>query len=127
MEVFQSDVIIVGAGVAGLAAARKLSRAGLRVLVLEARDRTGGRVHTIHPAGFETAVELGAEFVHGRPPESFDLIKNGNLRAVKVRGEPFCSNEHVIGKCDFWGRIEKVLDAMKKQGSRQQSFDAFVS
>ena len=126
MEAFQPDVLIIGAGVAGVAAAGKLSQAGLRVLVVEARDRIGGRVLTIHPSGFQTAVELGAEFVHGRPPESFELIKSSGLHAVKVEGQPFCSNEQVIGKCDFWGRIEKVLDAMKNEGLPDLSFDAFV-
>ena len=64
-----AHVAIIGAGVAGLAAAAKLSEAGVRVLVLEARNRIGGRVLTVHPAGLQTAVELGAEFVHGRAPE----------------------------------------------------------
>lgn len=122
----QADVLIIGAGVAGLAAAAKLSQARLRVLVVEARDRIGGRVLTLHPAGFDTAVELGAEFVHGRPPETFELIMSGDLRAVKIEGQPFCSNEQGIGRCDFWERIEKVLAAMQKQASPRQSFDAFV-
>src|SRR5436305_4964632 len=126
MESFQPDVLIIGAGVAGLAAAGKLYQAGVRVFVLEARDRIGGRVLTIHPSEFETAVELGAEFVHGHPPEVFDLISGADIRAVKIKGQPFCSNEHGIGKCDFWERIEKVLDAMKKHGLPQQSFEAFV-
>jgi len=125
MDEFQPDVLIIGAGVAGLAAAGRLSQAGMRVLVLEARDRVGGRVLTVHPAGFETAIELGAEFVHGRPHETFDLIRGADLRAVKIEGQPFCSHEHAIGRCDFWDRIEKVLDAMKKT-SAQQSFDSFV-
>ena len=126
MDEFQPDVLIIGAGIAGLAAAGRLSQAGMRVLLLEARDRVGGRVLTLHPAGFETAIELGAEFVHGRPHETFDLIKGADLRAVKIEGQPFCSNQHAIGKCDFWDRIEKVLDAMKKKASPEQSFDTFV-
>jgi len=126
MEAFQPDALIIGAGVAGLAAAGKLSQAGLRVLVVEARDRIGGRVLTIHPSGFETAVELGAEFIHGRPPESFDLIESSNLRALKVNGQPFCSNTKAIETCDFWGRIEKVLDLIRKQTASRQSFAQFV-
>jgi len=126
MNRFEADVLIIGAGVAGLAAAGKLSQGGLRVLVLEARDRVGGRVLTIHPPGFENAVELGAEFVHGRPPETFELINSADLRAVKIEGQPFCSNEQAIVKCDFWERIEKVLEAMKKNASPQESFDDFV-
>jgi len=126
MESFQPDVLIIGAGVAGLAAAGKLSQAGLRVLVLEARERLGGRVLTIHPENLDVAIELGAEFVHGRSPQTFELIKSGGLEAGKIQGEPFCSNEQALGRCDFWGRIEKVLDAMKKEASPDQSFDSFV-
>ncbi|HKT23640.1 MAG TPA: NAD(P)/FAD-dependent oxidoreductase [Terriglobales bacterium] len=120
------DVLIVGAGVAGLAAAGMLSRAGVRVLILEARDRIGGRIATIHPPGLNVSVELGAEFVHGRPPETFELINDCNLEVSRIRGEPFCSNEAGLGPCDFWSRIEKVLEKMKKEGLPQQSFDAFV-
>lgn len=123
---FNPDVLIIGAGVAGLAAAGMLSRAGVRVLVLEARDHIGGRIATIHPAGLKVAIELGAEFVHGRPPETFELINDANLKISRIQGEPFCSNEAGLGPCDFWSRIEKVLERMKTEGLRQQSFDAFV-
>jgi monoamine oxidase len=57
------DTIVVGAGVAGLTAARLLARAGRRVVVLEARDRVGGRVHTDRSGGFAT--DLGASWIHG--------------------------------------------------------------
>ena len=122
-----SEVLIIGAGVAGLAAAGKLSEAGVRALVLEARNRIGGRVLTVHPPGLQTAVELGAEFIHGRAPEIFDVIKSAGLDARKIEGEPFCSNKHALGRCDFWGRIEKVLETMKKEATPRQSFAAFVN
>jgi monoamine oxidase len=126
MDSFEPDVLIIGAGVAGLAAAGMLSRAGIRVLVLEARNRLGGRVLTVHPPDLDVAIELGAEFIHGRPPQTFELIESGGLQTSMIKGEPFCSNEVSIGRCDFWGRIEKVLDLMMKKTSPQQSFDAFV-
>lgn len=62
------DVIVVGAGAAGLAAAATLKHQGKKVCVLEARDRVGGRVFTIHPPSSSYPVELGAEFIHGQPP-----------------------------------------------------------
>ncbi|MBK7864615.1 MAG: FAD-dependent oxidoreductase [Archangiaceae bacterium] len=61
------DVMVVGAGVAGLTAARALTQAGLKVRVLEARDRIGGRIHTLRIAA-HPPVELGAEFCHGLHP-----------------------------------------------------------
>ena len=68
------DILIIGAGAAGLSAAHNLSAAGRRVLVLEARDRIGGRILTVNTSSGGPAIELGAEFVHGHPPEIFDLI-----------------------------------------------------
>ena len=65
------DIAILGAGVAGVAAGRVLARSGLRIAIMEARNRVGGRVFTTHvsdSAGTgQIAVELGAEFVHGLP------------------------------------------------------------
>jgi monoamine oxidase len=61
----EADVVVVGAGLAGLTAARRLKAAGRTVCVLEARDRVGGRVRN-HPVGDGKVVELGAEFFGGR-------------------------------------------------------------
>jgi monoamine oxidase len=62
-------VIVVGAGMAGAAAARALRNAGCQVLVLEARNRTGGRIHT--HTGWGTNIELGANWIHNaRHPEN---------------------------------------------------------
>lgn len=57
------DVVVIGAGVAGLTAARLLASEGRRVVVLEARDRVGGRVHTDRTGGHVT--DLGASWIHG--------------------------------------------------------------
>jgi monoamine oxidase len=57
------DTIVVGAGISGLTAARLLAKAGRSVVVLEARDRVGGRVHTDRSDGLVT--DLGASWIHG--------------------------------------------------------------
>src|SRR5262245_35226089 len=81
------EVIILGGGVAGLSAARDLTAAGARVLLLEARDRLGGRILTHHtPDG---PVELGAEFVHGAVEETLSVAREAALPLRETdRGAP---------------------------------------
>jgi monoamine oxidase len=62
------DVLIIGAGAAGLVAAADLHAAGVSVGIVEARDRMGGRIDTRFAAGLDVPIELGAEFIHGRAP-----------------------------------------------------------
>lgn len=71
-------VIVVGAGVAGLAAAQQLKAAGFTVTVLEARNRVGGRVHSdVNSAG--TTVDLGAAWIHGNQAEFEAVVAAMNL------------------------------------------------
>jgi len=79
------DILILGAGMSGLTAARALAERGLRVLILEARDRIGGRVWSQRaPSG--DIVELGAEFIHGRVPELFSLIDESGVTIAERDG-----------------------------------------
>jgi monoamine oxidase len=79
------DVVVVGAGAAGAAAARVLADAGLTVVVLEARDRTGGRIATTWPDDWPVPVELGASFVH-----DLDASDSADrLADLEVGAEPF--------------------------------------
>jgi monoamine oxidase len=75
-----SDVVVLGAGASGLAAAERLSRAGLRVVVLEARDRPGGRVDTVRDVLDGVPLELGAEFIHGKPPLLQKLARRARVK-----------------------------------------------
>src|SRR5512143_3989699 len=79
-----SDVLVIGAGVAGLAAARDISASGLSVIVLEARDRIGGRIFTIRDEKSAVPIELGAEFVHGGPPETLAVVRHARLMLCEV-------------------------------------------
>ncbi|HEY2066057.1 MAG TPA: FAD-dependent oxidoreductase, partial [Gemmatimonadaceae bacterium] len=81
------DVVIVGAGVAGLAAAHRLHERGLRPLVLEARRRIGGRVFTVRDARTPLPIELGAEFLHGDAPEVRAIADRAGLTIVDIAGE----------------------------------------
>ena len=81
------DVIVIGAGAAGLAAAAALGRSGRSVLVLEARDRLGGRLWTRLEPGLTAPIELGAEFIHGDSPETSELLRQAGAAPVDTSGE----------------------------------------
>lgn len=122
-----TDVVVVGAGAAGLAAARAVADAGARVLVVEARGRLGGRIFTRSVPGVGFPVELGAEFVHGRPPEIWDLIAASGLATHEVAGEPWCRHRGELGPCGrLHGEAWKLLGRMSA-GSRDRSFEEFLA
>jgi monoamine oxidase len=102
------DVIVIGAGAAGLAAAERLYRNGADVLVLEARDRLGGRIFTVHGDG-DAPTELGAEFVHGRPPAMMDFIQRHQLALIEfVDRRSLSRGGRVEPLDDFWDIVKQV-------------------
>src|SRR5579864_1332715 len=120
------DVIVVGAGVAGLAAAGELSRAGLKVILLEARDRLGGRILTVHPSSINFPVELGAEFVHGLSDEIWDIVRAAQLPMNEVSGEMWCEHENNLSPCsDFFEEVDDVL-ARLKRSNPDHAFTQFL-
>lgn len=82
-----ADVIVVGAGAAGLMAAWHLAQAGRKVLIIEANDKPGGRINTLHNAGFSDTVEAGAEFIHGELPFTIQLLKEAGISYTPMSGE----------------------------------------
>lgn len=80
------DVLVLGAGMAGLACARALADRGLRVTIVEAQPRVGGRILT-HRVG-DQIIELGAEFIHGRPPDLLALIAEAGCTTYERTGQP---------------------------------------
>lgn len=85
----KTDVVVLGAGAAGLAAARVLAGGGAAVIVIEARERVGGRLLTREDAGVAVPVELGGEFVHGTAPASFALLRAAGTVAIDTAGDAF--------------------------------------
>jgi monoamine oxidase len=81
--VSEQDVLIIGAGAAGLAAGRMLHDAGSDGLILEARDRIGGRISTDYDFA-DVPVELGAEFIHGECAATHDLVRQAGLKTLPV-------------------------------------------
>ncbi|GGF26803.1 flavin monoamine oxidase family protein [Hymenobacter cavernae] len=85
----QADILLIGAGVAGLMAARDLARANKSVLVLEARDRLGGRIHTFASPDFAQPVELGAEFMHGDVSITRALLHEAGIAYHDTEGKNY--------------------------------------
>lgn len=103
------DVIIIGAGAAGLAAARDLSHKGLRLTILEARDRLGGRIFTLRDPLAPVPMELGAEFVHGEPAETLAIVRASGLNLDRLPDDHFLSrNGRLYLIKDFWGKLASL-------------------
>lgn len=122
-----SDVIVIGAGAAGLAAARRLSGAGTRVTILEARDRIGGRIHTLRPIGSPVPIELGAEFVHGTPAETWDILRAARLAAYDVTDTHWFLHDGKLSRDPkFWEETEAVFGRIEKVTEPDLSFAEYL-
>jgi monoamine oxidase len=79
--VVELDAVVIGAGFAGLSAALALGASGLRVVVLEAGSRPGGRALTDYELRRGGPVELGAQMIHGRRAVTHDWVRKWGLHA----------------------------------------------
>ena len=121
----QADVLVIGAGAAGLAAADELSRHGRSVLVVEARDRVGGRCLTCRLPGVPVPVELGAEFIHGRPEATFALLRRAGIAAIDSTRTQLVAFDGRLQAVNIFREAQRV--ARKELPGRDVSFRAFLA
>src|SRR5678815_4278630 len=123
------DVVIVGAGVAGLATAQRLAEAGATTVILEARGRIGGRIHTIRDDRTPIPIELGAEFMHGSAPELVEITRRRNLVVCDIHGERWSSERGKLKPMDdddFWKQLERVMGRLDPERTPDRSFQEFL-
>lgn len=121
----QAEVLVIGAGAAGLAAADELARAGRSVLIVEARDRVGGRCYTRRLPGIAVPVEVGAEFIHGRPAATLSLLKRAGVAAIDSTRTQLISIDGKLHSANIFAQAQRI--ARKEVKGRDISFRAFLA
>jgi polyamine oxidase len=110
------DVIVIGGGIAGLACARALGRQGRQVLILEARPRLGGRIHSAPFHG--GPVDLGASWIHGRKRNPIvQLAEQAGVRLVRTDYESL--ELYDLDGRELKGREHDVIDRVVEQTMRE--------
>lgn len=121
------DVIVLGAGAAGLAAAAELTRGGARVLLLEARARVGGRIWTCREAGLSVPAELGAEFIHGHAPRTRELLADCGVAMLDAVGSRWTLAGGQPVPSDAWfAELMQAIGRTDVLRQRDMPFDEFV-
>ncbi|TNF65289.1 MAG: FAD-binding protein [Gammaproteobacteria bacterium] len=121
------DVIVIGAGISGLGAANELKQKGINSLILEARDRIGGRIHTINPWG--ASLDLGASWIHGIENNPIaEIAKKYNIRTVETDFDDsdYLKSRRLFAVYDTCGRrlSQNEVDELLAQ---TLAFDQFLS
>jgi monoamine oxidase len=122
------DVIVIGAGAAGLAAASELVQAGRSVLLLEARDRIGGRIWTRREPGLPVPIEMGAEFIHGHATITRALLAKAGAGVIESVDSHWTLQEGELKPRDgFFPQIQQAMRSTDILARRDMSFDTFLN
>jgi monoamine oxidase len=123
----QYDVLIIGAGAAGLTAAAELARAHVSALVVDARERIGGRIWSHQEPGLPVPVELGAEFIHGYAAATFALLAKAAAVAVDTGGAHWSRRAGTLAPADaLFTEIRTAMQATQVLEQQDLTFDAFL-
>ena len=122
------DVVVIGAGVAGLSAARTLHQKGIDVVVLEARERVGGRIFTHRDRGTPIPIELGAEFIHGSAAELDEILREAKVASCDISGrrwQAIAGGRGFRPADDFWEQLDRVMRRLDAKRRPDRSFADF--
>lgn len=124
----KADVVVIGAGASGLAAARALDESGYDVIVLEARERIGGRVFTHRDHNTPVPIELGAEFIHGSASTTEAILRDAHLASYDISGRRWeVAGDKIRPMHDFWPRIDKVMRRLDPKRTPDRSIADFLA
>ncbi len=122
------DVLVLGAGAAGLTAAAHLAQSGCSVLVLEARDRIGGRIFTRTDPQLGLPLELGAEFIHGDAPATLELLRSAGGFAIDTAGTRLSLREgRASPRENLFGSVRKLLLQTRQLTDQDLSVEDFLA
>ncbi|XP_014477867.1 PREDICTED: uncharacterized protein LOC106746142 isoform X2 [Dinoponera quadriceps] len=145
----RTTIVIVGAGIAGIAAARTLQNAGLDFIILEAEDRIGGRIHSVQLD--DGWIELGAQYLHGDQSQLAEYCREKDLlsrffgtdgEGLYLRDNGCTISSGTVLACDvndaihdalhsseqfFKQKIEKISDGESVGTYVRKNFDKYLS
>jgi len=125
-SLMDADIIVVGAGSAGLAAALWLAERSVRVIVLEGRDRVGGRVESQYVGSVDVPAELGAEFIHGTAPQTSALLRDAGLADVETGSVSWvCAPDGILRSVDDDWSSSEIFE-LARLLTEDESVEAFL-
>ena len=126
-----ADILVIGAGASGLMAAKELSAKGKKVIVLEARNRAGGRINTLPQKHFSQSAEAGAEFVHGNLPVTLQLLKEYNMQYTKLEGKMVRKKngkwQDTEDEIEGWDEMMQQMSAIKEDITLSDFLNTFFN
>jgi monoamine oxidase len=121
------DVIVIGAGAGGLSAAAALAAAGRNVLIVEARDRVGGRIWTRREPGVGAPIELGAEYIHGHARCNLAWLSRAGKMAIEAQDSHWrLESGALVQRDSYFHKVQEALLRNQDKATHDVSLDTLL-